>query len=151
MSSFTVSLTACGGAAGRNEDPAPVPASGVMEHGMENCPSAVAGARTSLRDIDGGVAMEITAAAPDATAHIRELAALHGQMGAPRSAEHVQHTGDHGGPGTIGHCPIIHVGTQVTVVPIDGGVRVTVRAIDAAAVDGLRADIRARVAALVVR
>jgi hypothetical protein len=65
-----------------------------MEHGMENCPSAVPGARTTARDVPGGIALDVTAVAADASAWIREVALIHTRMGAP-SPEHVMHTGSH--------------------------------------------------------
>lgn len=114
---------------------------------MENCPSAVPGAHTAVLDIDGGVALEITALNPEAQGWIREAAQLHAKMGPP-TVEHEMHTGRHGGPGLSGHCPIVHDGTQVTVVTMDGGARVTVLAVDAAKVDALRSSTRERVMSL---
>jgi hypothetical protein len=142
-SSLLAVAAACGGARAPAASPPPAPRSGQMEHGMENCPSAVPGARTIVRDVAGGVTLDITAPSPDGEAWIREVATVHARMGAP-TGEHVEHTGEHGGPGTTGHCPIVHVGTQVTVVPLDGGVRVTVLAVGATSVDALRGETRAR-------
>lgn len=87
---------------------------------MRNCPSALAGATTRLTNTANGVDLEITASAPAVQQQIVELAKLHEQMGPPRSSE-VEHTGKHGGPGNIGHCPVIHTGTTVTFDRLAGG------------------------------
>ena len=139
-------LAACGAAPPPATAP-PAPRSGQMERAMEHCPSAVPGAHTAVIDIDGGVALDITAQAAEAQGWIREAAQLHAQMGPPTD-EHNRHTGRHGGPGRTGHCPVLHDGTQVTFVPIDGGARVTVLAVDTATLDALRAETRERVMSL---
>jgi hypothetical protein len=139
---LALALVACGGAA------TPV-RGGQLEHAMENCPSAVAGARTMARDLDRGIALDITSTTGDGEAAIRATAEIHARMGGP-SPEHVEHTGEHGGPGTMGRCPIVHVGTQVLIAPIDGGVRVTMLALDPLQVDRIRAEVRDRLTALLV-
>jgi hypothetical protein len=139
-------IAACGNAAPKVADP-PAPRSGQRERAMENCPSAVPGAHTAVLDVEHGVALDITAPTPDAQAEIREAAKIHAQMGPP-TGEHDMHTGHHGGPGMSGHCPIIHLNTQVTFVPRDGGARITVEALDPAQVEALRAETRARVMSL---
>ena len=80
---------------------------------MRNCPSALEGATTRLTNTADGVDLEITASAPAIQKEIVDLARLHERMGPPNASE-VEHTGRHGGPGNIGHCPIIHTGTTVT-------------------------------------
>jgi hypothetical protein len=146
-SSLLILAAACSGSRSSAGDPSPEARTGQLEHGMEHCPSAVPGARTIARDVPGGVALDITALAPDGETWIREVASAHARMGAPSPARR-QHTGEHGGPGTIGRCPIFHVGTQVSVAPLDGGVRVTVLAVGGTSVDVVRAETRARVSAL---
>lgn len=54
----------------------------------------------------------------------------------------------HGGPGNIGHCPILHTGTQVTYSRIPHGVRFYVRALTGLDVAVLRDETRTRVANL---
>lgn len=136
-------LAACGA----SPPPTDAPRSGQRERAMENCPSAVPGAHTAVLDVDGGVELHITAPDAEGQADVRETALLHAQMGAP-TGEHGMHTGDHGGPGRSGHCPILHDGTQVSVGTMDGGAKITVIAIDPARVDAIRAETRDRVFAL---
>jgi TusA-related sulfurtransferase len=100
---------------------------GKREHQMANCPSAVPTARTTVRTLEDGVELLVTAREPHAQEDIRELAREHTRMGDPRSVV-PEHTGMHGGPGTIGHCPIIHDDTIVTAVAVVDGVRIQVRA-----------------------
>jgi len=138
-----VAIAACGAPSSR---PAPAMGAptGLMERGMINCPSAVAGARTVATDVDGGIALAITAADPKAQQDIRDAALVQSRMGVPREDEHVVHTGEHGGPGTHGHCPVIHIDTMITVTDIDGGTRITILSTDPARTDAMRADVRAR-------
>lgn len=77
---------------------------GALERGMANCPSAVVGAETRLQMTRGGVDVIVTAKDARAQAEIVRLADLH--AGPPGDGP--QHTGQHGGPGTIGRCPVIH-------------------------------------------
>ncbi len=114
---------------------------------MTNCPSAVKGAGTSLKEAADGVILDIIADDPAAIADIIARAHLNGSRGEP-STSGPPHTGQHTGPGTLGHCPIVHVGTTITVEEIHGGVRVTVIAKDPAAGPALQKETRARLAYL---
>lgn len=118
---------------------------GHREKAMLNCPSAVAGAQTMAKYTADGVALDVTSDDPEATRAILERARLHEHLGAPTGLA-APHSGQHGGPGLDGHCPIIHVGTTVSVAEIFGGARITVSATDAAAVPRLQHDIRERLA-----
>lgn len=122
--------------------PAPSGPVGQMEHKMGNCPAAVDGAVTAMARIEGGVALDITAQDLGAAREI-VARARHADDGAPDPAAR-PHTGEHGGPGDLGHCPIVHTGTSVTVTEIGGGVRVVVLADDPTQVDALVAETRAR-------
>lgn len=118
---------------------------GQREKKMLNCPSAVAGAATAVRDIDGGVVLDITSDDSAASADILARAERHAALGEPRNTEPM-HDGSHSGPGTLGHCPILHIGTTVAVEQILGGARVTVTAKDPAAAAALQHDTRERLA-----
>ena len=107
---------------------------GEREHGMMNCPSAVKGAETVLSMTAGGVDLTVTAKEAASQAEIKRLAELHTRQG--ESGEAPQHTGMHGGPGTAGHCPVIHEGTQITMSPVEDGV---VLHVNAAAPDRVKA------------
>jgi hypothetical protein len=100
---------------------------GGLEHGMMNCPSAVEGARTRLRMTPDGVDVIVTAGDPGAQVEIVKLADFHARQ--DRFSEWPEHTGFHGGPGTIGHCPIVHDGTRVSLSPMLRGVVVHVTAL----------------------
>jgi hypothetical protein len=126
---LSAALAACSSPPGPGPAPAPWPArappqpsqmTGGLEHGMMNCPSAVDGAQTRLRMTATGVDVIVTAADPETRAELAKLAEIHASM--DRFTEWPEHTGKHGGPGTIGHCPIIHDGTTVSFARFDRGV-----------------------------
>jgi len=98
----------------------PSETTGGLEHGMLNCPVAVEGAETLLRMTDDGVDLIITAKDPAAQAEIVKLADFHARQN--ELSPWPEHTGKHGGPGTIGHCPVLHDGTQISLSPTEGGV-----------------------------
>lgn len=94
---------------------------------MMNCPSAVEGARTRLVRTPGGVDVIVTSEDPDARTEIRALADYHARL--DRFTEWPMHSGFHGGPGTYGHCPIIHDRTRITISPVPDGVTLHVVAL----------------------
>jgi len=110
---------------------------------MANCPSAVAGAITNVVDAPDGVFITVTAKDPGSQSRIFALAEVHGRIGGPEGNA-PEHTGLHGGPGDIGHCPIVHVATRVSFTRIPDGVRFHVRALGADGVKALQDDTRAR-------
>ena len=139
-------LAAC---ASTPSHPAASPPHGQLEHDMRNCPSSLAGTTTHVTNTPAGVDLEITAGDPAVQQQIVDLAILHEQMGQPNPGE-VQHTGKHGGPGSIGHCPVVHNGTTVTFARIAGGAVIHVAAMapdDVARVQAAVADRVARLAA----
>ena len=89
-----------------------------------------------------GISLDITAQDLGAAREI-VARARHADDGPPDPAVR-PHTGEHGGSGDIGHCPIVHRGTTVTVTEIGGGVRVVVLATDPTQVDALVTETRAR-------
>jgi hypothetical protein len=105
--------TACGNATGKKE------------HGMMNCPSDVDGARTTMARTPGGVDLTVTADADDARQLVVMLARVHAAM-AEANPEKSEHSGQHGGPGTIGYCPVIHHRTVVTFDEVPHGVTIHV-------------------------
>jgi hypothetical protein len=134
---------------------------GKKERDMENCPSMVSGAETSMRDIKDGVELTIVASSkperpdrpdkPDEpddkkATDIRKLARK--QAAIHPSGKKIEHTGNGTGGGKIGYCPIIHSGTHVTVTDIKGGVRIKMRATDPREVSELRDVARRRVDAI---
>lgn len=121
--------------------------SGKKEHGMMNCPSDVAGARTELANTADGVDVIVTAPDADAQRELVMLAEVHAAMREPNPDKR-QHKGQHGGPGLVGYCPVIHNGTRVTFDEIDGGVRIHVVANSPDAVTWVQEMSAQRVAAL---
>jgi hypothetical protein len=94
---------------------------GAMEHGMMNCPSAVEGANTRLRMTANGVDVMVTSSDPRARAEIVALASYHAGFDGELTGW-PEHSGFHGGPGTFGHCPIIHDRTTIALSPLTDGV-----------------------------
>ncbi len=101
--------------------------SGTMPLHMRNCPSAVASARTTSTPTATGVDLDITTKDPVARRQLVELARVQRDLRDPVWLA-PPHSGMHGGPGTIGHCPIVHAGTTVTYELIPDGVRIHVTA-----------------------
>jgi len=104
------------------------PRQGAMERSMANCPTAVAGAATRAVNTESGIDLTITADDPASQRRIFELADLHARIGEPDGSAPA-HTGLHGGPGGIGHCPVIHDATTVMVSRLRRGVVIHVRAL----------------------
>ncbi|HEX8114356.1 MAG TPA: hypothetical protein VF516_41785 [Kofleriaceae bacterium] len=104
------------------------PRRGGLEHAMANCPTAVQGAVTRAVNTEFGVDLTITADDPVSQRRIVELAARHEQMGDPDGAI-PPHTGRHGGPGGIGHCPVFHDSTTVTFTKLRRGAVIHLRAL----------------------
>ena len=121
---------------------------GAMERSMTNCPTAVPGATTHAVNTEFGVELTITAEDPAAQRRIADLAARQERMGDPDGSA-PQHTGLHGGPGRLGHCPVIHDATTVTFTRLRRGVVIHLRALlpsDVARVQALVADRIAEIA-----
>jgi hypothetical protein len=117
----TVAVVACGS---RTPSPAPIQPwqmTGGLEHAMMNCPSAVAGAATRFELTPTGIDLIVTAADRSARDEIIELAAYHARLGGGPT-EWPEHSGHHGGPGTVGHCPVIHDRTMIALSPRPDGV-----------------------------
>lgn len=114
---------------------------------MANCPSALPTAKTVAEDVPGGVALTITTTDDAARRALLSLADMHQRIGSVQG-KRIEHTGMHGGPGYLGHCPVIHVGTHVSYVRVAGGVRVEVRVLPGHDVEALRREIYTRTANL---
>jgi hypothetical protein len=114
---------------------------------MANCPSALRTAVTRVADLSDGVSVTVTVTDPDAYDRLLALAEVHARIGDP-AGESLEHSGMHGGPGIIGHCPIIHAATRVIYERIPGGVRFAIRALPGRDLADLRRETRARAASL---
>lgn len=121
--------------------------SGTIPRGMRNCPSAVPSAKTTMEKTERGVELTITSDDPGARERILALARWHSTQREPIWGM-PPHTGMHGGPGTLGFCPIIHVKTTVTQSEIPQGVRIRVTADDPSMVRFLQTATAQRVRAI---
>jgi hypothetical protein len=119
---------------------------GGLEHAMLNCPSAVDGARTELRPTATGIDVIVTANTPDATAEIARLAAYHAAQ--DQLSEWPPHTGFHGGPATIGHCPVVHEGTRISSTRVQDGAVLHVTALRPDRIRSVQDETAQRLAAL---
>ena len=119
---------------------APAPSAvltGRLQRHMKNCPSAIPTAETQPIRTQRGIDLAITANDPVAQRAITAATDLHvGRR--DRRWFAVPHTGFHGGPGTVGHCPIIHANTYVSYEPISRGVLIHVVARNPAMVETLQ-------------
>jgi len=115
--------------------------------GMSHCSAAVQGAKTEIKDIDKGVEIVVTAADAKVTEEIRGRAKTTAERAKGESTK-PQHSGQGGGGGVMGRCPVVLGGTEVKVEDVDGGSKFTVTAKDAAEVDWLRREAKERLAAL---
>jgi hypothetical protein len=122
---------------------------GKQEQGMEHCPSAVPGAKTTVNDVPGGVVVIVRA--PDdqvAQQHIRTRVQyqLDAQAGPMRGA--LEHTGMGTGSGRYGFCPGMIENTKLEVEWLADGAKMTVRADKAEDVSRLQAATHKRARAL---
>ncbi len=111
--------------------------------GMSHCPNAVEGAKVDIQDDPRGVVMTVTATDAKAISSIRDRAKwvdekARGEVGK------IQHTGEGGGGGVLGRCPVVLKGTDVKVEDVEGGTKVTMQVVDAKEVDWLRREVRER-------
>jgi hypothetical protein len=123
--------------------------SGARSRGMGNCPSKVAGARTVVIDVPGGVDVLVTALEADARAEILRRAERQAEatsIGLRDGGD--EHGGAGMGSGRFGFCPGIAPETSLTAIALPGGVRLEVRAFRAANVAILRRVTRDRAVAL---
>lgn len=100
-------------------------AEGAGAQRMANCPSAVEGAKTTVKDSKDGVIVTITG---DKVDDIRTRAKHAADVAKVADAGKVEHSGSGTGGGGLGRCPIVVEGdTTVDVKEIPGGVEVEVK------------------------
>jgi TusA-related sulfurtransferase len=116
---------------------------------MAHCPSAILGAVTSLKNTPSGVSVTVVASpvTDELVKSIRErsqhLAEVAGDAG---PAVEPPHTGEGGGHGSIGRCPIVVTNTTLKVKDIAGGAQIDVKANVPADVPKLQAESKERAA-----
>lgn len=127
--------------------------SGEGKKGDDVCPPTVEGAKTTVKDTDLGVVLEVVAESESAQKAIGERANLLLERQRAASEEKAAHSGT-GSGGGLGRCPIVIRGTKITLEPIPasagspGGTRVQVDALKTEEVDSLRRETKQRLAAL---
>lgn len=101
-------------------------ADGAGAQRMVHCPSAVEGAKTTVKDAKDGVVVTVTGP-KDKVDEIRSRAKHTADVAKKTDATKIEHTGGGTGGGGLARCPIVVQGdTTVDVKDVDGGVEVTV-------------------------
>src|SRR5215472_259084 len=96
---------------------------------MANCPNAVDGATTQVKDAKDGFEMVVTAKADDATAEIRKRSKHLVEAAKLDPANNaLQHTGGGTGGGGLGRCPVVMKDTLVDEKDVPGGASLSVKA-----------------------
>lgn len=103
-------------------------AEGAGTNKMANCPSAVEGAKTAVKDSKEGVIVTVTGSG-DKVKEIRDRAKHAADVAKLPAPPKVEHTAQGKGGGGLGRCPIVVEGdTTVEVRDIDNGVEINVKA-----------------------
>jgi len=147
LASIVFALASCNTDSSDQPAPSGHAATGTMRLHMRNCPSAVPSANTVATPTRDGVDVTVTARDAEARAEIVARARVQAALG-DRMTAFPEHSGMRGGPGTVGHCPIIHASTTVRYEPIPRGVTIHIVARDPNQVAELQAATVKRVRAL---
>ncbi len=89
---------------------------------MGNCPSAVNGAATTVKDVGGNTVVTVTSKDEAGTKEIRERAK---KLGGGKHDNAKKHEGDGSGSGG-GDCPAFAEGAKSTFKDVDGGTEITI-------------------------
>jgi hypothetical protein len=113
---------------------------------MQNCPAAVPGAKTEIKDGPDGVQITVTS---DSAAKVDEIRkrAKHVVEVAKADPTTVAHNGDGHGGGGLGRCEVVLKDTVVTSEDVQGGSRLTVKPTRTIDLDWLKKEIATRHAA----
>lgn len=104
---------------------AAAPAKPAMLNKMKNCPSAIAGAHTTIERADGAIVAIVIGKDKPAIDTIRERARRVATI-AGKTVTDPKHTGE-GTGGAVGKCPSHAPGATAEVADIDGGAKLTFR------------------------
>jgi len=110
---------------------------------MAHCPSALMGTTTTVKNTKDGVSVTVTAKDDSMTKSIRERVAHLVEIAKP-DAGGPSHTGEGGGHGSVGRCPIVLKDTMLTAKDVPGGSQVEVKAKSAAGVKELQEEAKER-------
>ena len=112
-----------------------------MDEKMRHCPVAIAGASSSMSDVDGGVEFEVKAPA-DKVAEVQRRAHHVVDFAAKRHDKSTHQVSDKQGGGTMRNCPVVTSGTTIAVDNTPDGARIRVTS---DLVEELRAESRRRI------
>jgi hypothetical protein len=112
---------------------------------MAHCPTAVPNAKIDVKEVEGGVQVDVTGSDEAMTKDIRDrMKKL--EEAAKASSATGQHTGGGGGHGKFGHCAIVTRNTTIESKEIPGGVSATVKAKAKDEADWVRRETKDRLA-----
>jgi hypothetical protein len=123
---------------------------GTGQNKMENCPSSVPGAKTTVAEDKGAVKLTIVAPNAKATKTIRDNARhlVNVSKEAGRAPQPVTHDGKGHGGGGLGRCPVVLTDTTVTSKSIPGGAAITLKPKKAEELAVLKKTVEERLASL---
>jgi hypothetical protein len=113
---------------------------------MQHCPTAVAGAKTEIKDSKDGVEIVVTSSDAAKTEDIRKRA-KHMVDSAKADPTAVVHNGEGHGGGGLGLCEVVLKDTTVTAEDVDGGSKISVKPSKAVDLEWLKKETRSRHAA----
>jgi hypothetical protein len=110
---------------------------------MQHCPTAVAGAKTDIKDTKDAVEITVTSTDAAKTEEIRKRA-KHVADAAKQDPTTVTHNGEGHGGGGLGVCEVVLKDTTVTAEDVDGGSKITVKPTKAVDFEWLKKETHAR-------
>jgi hypothetical protein len=113
---------------------------------MQHCPTAVAGAKTEIKETEGAVEIVVTSKDAAKTEEIRKRA-KHVSDAVKAMPTTVVHNGSGHGGGGLGMCEVVLKDTSVTAEDIDGGSKLTVKPTRPVDIEWLKKETRTRHAA----
>jgi hypothetical protein len=120
---------------------------GPRPRALTNCPSAVPGSTTRVRNVPGGIEVTVRSSNRFAARQIRTRARA-SRRPLRAGSELVEHSGRATGGGRIGYCPVVRGYTRLSVKNVPDGATITIRPIDRRDLATLRRTSRERAAAL---
>ncbi len=111
---------------------------------MQNCPSAVTGAVTTVDNRKDGVLLTVVAKDPAAAKEIQKRAHEQENIAAQPARGAIEHTGEGTGSGQFGYCPGMQQGTMIKVQDQPDGALITVHSRSPNDVQSLQQSTRAR-------
>jgi hypothetical protein len=110
---------------------------------MQHCPTAVAGAKTDIKDNKDSVEITVTASEAAKTDEIRKRA-KHMVDAAKQDPTSVVHNGEGHGGGGLDVCEVVLKDTTVTAEDVDGGSKITVKPTKPVDLEWLKKETHAR-------